>query len=650
MNGQFKYGWILLLLNQSLFSQQNFYSAVKQDSVFIFLTETPAIGQSVLIERRGPNDEDFIQITEMPIRPVLSSDEARHMLGEDYSGIAEALQTENIQQTLFLLRNDPFYGGIFTMLNRRVGRILGRFFASGSHQPGTDYVYRVRLVDRRGNTLQILEKTIRIAENRPKPLHQIKLESQMLGMKISWEYPPWHPDSDDITVQFYLYKQIGKDFQRIKDHLLRLERTAMSFLDRNVQPGDSVCYYLTAVNAAGLESEPSEILCGRFIDIVPPSRPLGLTAQLKDGHVRLIWNLNPELDIAAYHAYRAPTMTAAMSRINKDPVSADDPWFIDATCQPRNKYFYAVTATDSSGNESPASNRVSIWIEDRMPPSPPLNLHARPYNHQIRLAWQSASDPDIQGYRVYRGFSEETLYALSEALIPDTVYIDGTAEKLQPGRHYYYAVTVVDSSWHESEKTDIWVTLPDDQPPRKPGDVRAVTGANAMRIIWNPSPSTDISLYRLTRLCNGTTLELERLPATVREWTDTTVVKGETCQYSITAVDTAGNESEPALSAKVMMRDYDPPHCPRFLQAKAEKSGVIIQWERIAASDLAGYRVFRAEIETGIYQPINDTLLSGLTLNDKEGQPHHWYRVRAVDTSGNESDFSQSVPAIASEK
>jgi len=646
MNGQLKFGWILLLFNYALFSQPDFYSAVKQDSVFIFLTETPAIGQSVLIERKGPTDEDFVSVTETPIRPVLSSDEALRMLGEDYSTIAEALQTENIQQTLFLLRNDPFYGGIFTMLNRRVGHILGRFFAAGGHQRGVDYVYRIRLVDRGGNTVQSVEKTIRIVENRPEPPRGITLKPQALGMKIAWEYPPWQPDSHDLTVQFHLYRKNGQNFQRINNRLLRLERTVMSFLDRNVQPGDSVCYYLTAVNAAGLESEPSEMLSGRFSDIVPPSRPIGLTVQLKGGQVALIWNLNPELDIAAYYVYRAPTSTDPLVRINKDPVSADDPWYADAACQPRKKYFYAVTAIDSSGNESPASNRISIWVEDRTPPSPPLNLRARLENHRIRLTWQSTLDSDIQGYRVYRGYSEETLYRMSESLIPDTIYIDGTDKKLEPGRHYYYAVSSVDSSWHESDKADIWVILPDDQPPRRPGDVRAMAESDAVRILWNPSPSTDIAIYRLVRICHNISIELGQFPAYIREWADTTLTKGDTCQYQITAVDTAGNESEPALSATVLMRDFDPPHCPRFLQAKVQKNGVTIQWERIAASDLAGYRVYRADIETGIYQPINEILLSQLSLTDKEGQPHHWYRIRAVDTSGNESAFSPSVPAM----
>ncbi|MBN1895276.1 hypothetical protein JW906_12315, partial [bacterium] len=74
--------------------------------------------------------------------------------------------------------------------------------------------------------------------------------------------------------------------------------------------------------------------------------------------------------------------------------------------------------------------------------------------------------------------------------------------------------------------------------------------------------------------------------------------------------------------------------------------GVTVQWERTAAADLAGYRVYRAETETGSYEMITEDPFSTLNYLDADGKSHHWYRVKAIDTSGNESPFSQSVPAI----
>ncbi|MBN2104128.1 hypothetical protein JW835_08830 [bacterium] len=640
--------WIIGLVIHSSLPGQNFVSTVKGDSVFIFLMQTPAVGQSVVIECKGPQDSDFFQLTQDPIRPVLSLDEARRMLGDDYQEIADALQTENMQQTLYILRNDAFHGGIFTLLNRNVGRVLGRFFVAGGHQKNEIYNYRIRLIDRQGNTQQTFEKRIRIIEKQPVPPADITLAPQPTGMEIAWKYPSWNPDSDERVVQFHLYRRINDSFQLIKDRLLRLDSPEMFYLDRDVKPGVSVCYYLLAVDASGLMSEPSKIVCGRMTDTVPPSQPLGLISRLQEGQVTLIWNLNPELDVASYNVYRAPDMTGPSMKMNTDPIMAEEAWYTDTACKLRTQYFYSVSAVDTAGNESQPSNRISIWIEDKDPPSPPMHLRSYMENHQVQLHWQPSADSDIWGFYVYRGLTDKTLFRLTEKLIQDTLYTDGITNNLEPGTRYYYVVTSVDSSLLESKNAAIWVETPDDQPPQKPGDVHTIVRTGEILIQWNPSTSPDVAIYKLSKICNGTIIELGKFPSSILEWADTTAMKGDTCQYSIIAVDTTGNQSLATLSEKRFMRDYEPPHYPRFLQAKSDKTGVTVQWERTIAEDLAGYILYRAEIETGQYQKISEAPLSALQYHDTEGKPHHWYRVKAFDTSGNESKFSQSAPVIFS--
>ena len=93
----------------------------------------------------------------------------------------------------------------------------------------------------------------------------------------------------------------------------------------------------------------------------------------------------------------------------------------------------------------------------------------------------------------------------------------------------------------------------------------------------------------------------------------------------------------------IFMKDFDAPHCPRFVQAVLNKDGVVLRWEKSAAFDLLGYHVYRAPIETGMYQKVNKNAVPGLSFTDTLGVAGSWYKVRAKDTSGNVSRFSPGV-------
>lgn len=642
------------IIGSSAMAQQDIHTAVRGDSVFIFLAKTPAVGEGMIVERKGPNDTDFRTLTPGPVRPVLSADSARKILGTDYAFIARSLDAENVQQTLFRLRNDPFRGGILTMLNRKAGRVLGRFFPAGGHQTGETYTYRIRMVNRRGETVKTIEKEIRMVEKKPDSPEGVKTAMERSGIMLNWDYPDWRPEADDKTVQFYLYRSInGLPFQRAGGiTLLRLSGTPLRYLDTAVTPGDSVCYYLTAVDAAGLESMPSDHVCAVFRDIVAPAAPLGLKSMMQDNGISLIWNMSPELDVMYYNVYRSPDMSGTLQQINTAPVPVDDPWFVDETGVPGRQYFYAVTAVDSALNESRPCNRIDAWPEDKTPPGMPQQLSAEAADRTVTLTWSPPDDPDLRGFYVYRGFSKDNLYRQTEQMITESRYTDsGTANAgLEPGRRYYYTVEALDSVFNRSEAADVWITIPDDRAPGSPGDVRVSNPDGRCLIIeWDPSPSPDVAVYHVLRATDTDSMAYVIDDPYRRELSDTAVVRGVSYQYIVSAADSAGNISRPSVSGRVLMKDFDPPHGPRFVQAVAGSSGVIIRWEKSAASDLAGYFVYCSDIETGMYRKINSEPVQELTLVDPAGTAGMWYKVRAVDTSGNESGFSPGAASMLQE-
>jgi hypothetical protein len=102
----------------------------------------------------------------------------------------------------------------------------------------------------------------------------------------------------------------------------------------------------------------------------------------------------------------------------------------------------------------------------------------------------------------------------------------------------------------------------------------------------------------------------------------------------------------PALEAGIEYRDVFPPPAPRRLDALSEGELVRLVWDPVAAPDLAGYRIFRAE-GTGPLAPLPRELVKDTFFNDEAAEPRRRYRyvVKAVDTAGNES--APSPEAVA---
>ena len=72
---------------------------------------------------------------------------------------------------------------------------------------------------------------------------------------------------------------------------------------------------------------------------------------------RLSWNENTEADLSHYNAYRATSAGGPYAMLNAAAITT--PTFLDKNIETGVKYFYVVTAVDTSGNESEYSLEVS---------------------------------------------------------------------------------------------------------------------------------------------------------------------------------------------------------------------------------------------------------------------------------------------------
>ena len=105
-------------------------------------------------------------------------------------------------------------------------------------------------------------------------------------------------------------------------------------------------------------------------DNTPPVDPTNLMSSARPGAVLLEWTANTEPDLAGYNIYRSTASPVSLGT----PINSTlmlSPSYIDYDVTEGIEYFYAVTAKDTSGNESGLSNEASAIP---LPPPPPEAL------------------------------------------------------------------------------------------------------------------------------------------------------------------------------------------------------------------------------------------------------------------------------------
>jgi hypothetical protein len=99
-----------------------------------------------------------------------------------------------------------------------------------------------------------------------------------------------------------------------------------------------------------------------------------------------------------------------------------------------------------------------------------------------------------------------------------------------------------------------------------------------------------------------------------------------------------GNESGQVAPAV----DTVPPNPPVGLQVQEGAQPVRLSWSENAEVDLAGYRIYKSSYEAGPYRLLNsDLLLCPWHYDTVSPMMMTFYKVTAVDASGNESAFSE---------
>jgi predicted small lipoprotein YifL len=191
------------------------------------------------------------------------------------------------------------------------------------------------------------------------------------GITITWPTVAAAPSPDEhATAAVLPSRSIGESRPAITynvydvtnpDAVEKLTKTPLAepkYLDNRIVWGQKRCYTVRtaeAVSAFTVESEAAAAVCDVLVDTFPPSAPKGAAGIATEGAINLIWEPNPEKDLAGYIVLRAAAPSQDLQPVTPAPIQETS--FKDGV-QSGVQYTYVVKAVDRAGNASPASARV----------------------------------------------------------------------------------------------------------------------------------------------------------------------------------------------------------------------------------------------------------------------------------------------------
>ncbi|AQQ08985.1 Rhamnogalacturonan endolyase YesW precursor [Sedimentisphaera cyanobacteriorum] len=238
----------------------------------------------------------------------------------------------------------------------------------------------------------------------------------------------------------------------------------------------------------------------------PPSAPEGLSASGIDNGVSLVWDDNPESDIAGYNVKRALSAEGAYSTIAED-VSATS--YIDNTAENGTVYYYVVSAADNAGNHSENSESafaVPHLVKRKMEKIDRGTVAVDIGSSGVYVGWRMlGTEPQSVEYNVYRDGQKINSSPISNS----TNFVDSSGTQSST---YRIAAVIDGEEQQKSSPVSVWNDFYKDVPLQRPSggttpdgvdytyspndaSVGDLDGDGEYEIIlkWDPSNSKDNS-------------------------------------------------------------------------------------------------------------------------------------------------------------
>lgn len=418
---------------------------------------------------------------------------------------------------------------------------------------------------------------------------------------------------------------------------------------------DSYVYTVTAVDAAGLESQPSNEVALE-IDLTPPSARIRIPGDgdLVSDIVTISGTAFSDDDFKEYRvSVGHGTSPSTWQLLNSAPLATSYGQLAQWDCSGLvngDVYTLKLEAEDIAGNIG--IHRVAVTI-DTLAPSPPVLISAEPQgpdSSDVVVIWQSNTEPDLAGYLLYRNnelvnVSGTVIGDLSPYLLSGTQYTDlGLAD----GEYQYYALAMDTTGNLSSPSNTLTVSIDTHAPQLSITEPEAGHRFDTPLVIRAVSDDLDIASVQFQYKTTSATLWVD-LSAPLSDRPFVTYLDPEalgleygTYQIRTVGTDQGGRTDTDPQTVAIEYADITPPEAPVDLTALSQGDQVALAWSANSETDISGYHVYLYDFDQSAYIRLTTDVLTQTDYvhsdtTDGLADGLYLYRITAVDGSGNES-------------
>jgi len=194
---------------------------------------------------------------------------------------------------------------------------------------------------------------------------------------------------------------------------------------------------------------------------------------------------------------------------------------------------------------------------------PPEDLEVILSKETIKLEWKApqknidaSSPPRFAGYHIYRSQAGQDKKRITAVVLKESEFID---KEFQFGKDYTYQIRTVLSAeidQYESGDSEPVIARPRDvYPPDPPTGLVVIAGSRLVALSWTANSEDDLSEYKIWRKTGEEDyILLTQLKKKENSYSDMDVEQGSRYTYSLSAVDSEGNESRKSRQVLVVIR------------------------------------------------------------------------------------------------
>ncbi len=482
-------------------------------------------------------------------------------------------------------------------------------------------------------------------EELPAPIDLIAVNGDK-NIMLTWEYELF---KFVYTSYFVERSEDGNNFKRLGDTPLvnlndKPEAPAkrMYYIDTLAQNNKKYYYRVLGVSPFGEEGQPSDVVSGQGTEELTFTPHIRKYELLDNGGARIEWEFPKEGEkaITGFHLNWSTTAKGPYKTV-KENIAAQQRSTSYDNLSPSN--YFTVTAV-ANGNKSKTSMATFVQTIDSIPPAAPVEVKGVIDSlGVVKLSWKPNEEPDILGYRVFRGNLEgEELSQLTESPVEINNYTD-TVTIASLNSKVYYSIVAVDKRFNMSAYSEkLTLKKPDVVPPSSPVFSKYEVIDGTVVLNWINSTSDDVQSHKLFRQdMTGKNTDWQRVfvTDTLSTFTDTDVLSNNTYRYAIFAVDESELLSKPSTPLTISVTNMQLQNTIKgfTLYADFENQKIDLSWAKLPP-DVTEILIYKAKEDEKpvLLRQIPVAVNKVTRFEDKKVNPgnRYEYAIKALKQSG----------------